>query len=179
MCFVYINDGTIQLAKSERVRVRDKRTNVRPKFALNWQNFLQNLQIRCAQCGQTLWASDPTKRAQLGGTDGGCCCGGNLIYTVSLQAIEQSKRYDSLSLQCRNVSGPHDLSSFLRYLQPESPPKVPRKAYAPPQPAAGDFDEQSQYSVSIRITDVKTAVYLLIDLIRLSGGRTGPISNTT
>lgn len=63
------------------------------------------------------------------------------------QACEQLKRYDALSTQCRVVSGQQDLNSFLRYLQPESPPKVPRKPYAPPQSAPGETDDVLEYNV--------------------------------
>lgn len=51
-------------------------------------------------------------------------------------------------MQCRGVSAPHDLSSFLRYLQPESMPKVPRKAFVPLPAAAGDADDPTHYAVS-------------------------------
>lgn len=68
-----------------------------------------------------------------------------------MQAIEQSKRYEALSTQCRIVSGQQDLNSFLKFLQPESPPKVPRKAYAPPYPAPGENDDTLDYNVSIHI----------------------------
>lgn len=65
-----------------------------------------------------------------------------------LQANEQSKRYESLANQCRIVSGQQDLLSILKFLQPETPPKVPRKAYAPPHPVPGEGDETQDYSVS-------------------------------
>ncbi|XP_037047870.1 uncharacterized protein LOC119082453, partial [Bradysia coprophila] len=64
---------------------------------------------------------------------------------ISTKANEQSKRYDALSTQCRIVSGQQDLNSFLRFLQPDSP-KVPRKAYAPPQSGPGDADDVLAYS---------------------------------
>jgi hypothetical protein len=35
---------------------------------------------------------------------------------VSLQALEQSRRYDGLSSQCRAVAGPTDLAHFVRSL---------------------------------------------------------------
>ena len=35
---------------------------------------------------------------------------------VSLQAVEQSRRYDGLSSQCRAVAGPTDLAHFVRSL---------------------------------------------------------------
>lgn len=70
-----------------------------------------------------------------------------LMTQFLLQAIEQSKRYEALSTQCRIVSGQQDLNSFLKFLQPESPPKVPRKAYAPPQLAPGDNDDTLDYNV--------------------------------
>lgn len=70
-----------------------------------------------------------------------------IIYLFLFQASEQSKRYDALSTQCRIVSGQQDLNSFLRFLQPDSP-KVPRKAYAPPQSGPGDADDVLVYSVS-------------------------------
>lgn len=66
---------------------------------------------------------------------------------IYFQASEQSKRYDALSQQCRIVSGQQDLNSFLRFLQPD-PPRVPRKAYAPPQSGPGDADDVLDYSVS-------------------------------
>ncbi|XP_059620502.1 uncharacterized protein LOC132264349 isoform X4 [Phlebotomus argentipes] len=57
---------------------------------------------------------------------------------ISMKAIEQAKRYDGLSNQCKSVSGPQDLGHFTRVLPlPANPSKVPRKAFAPPQPAPG------------------------------------------
>jgi hypothetical protein len=42
---------------------------------------------------------------------------------VWLQALEQSRRYDGLSSQCRAVAGPTDLAHFVRSLptQPHNP----------------------------------------------------------
>lgn len=56
-----------------------------------------------------------------------------------LQANDQLKRYDCLTNQCRSVSAPVDLNSLVKILQPESPPKVPKKSYVAPAP--GDIEE--------------------------------------
>ena len=49
------------------------------------------------------------------------------------------KRYEALSNQCRTVSAQQDLISFVKVLQPETPPKVPKKSYV--APVAGDTEE--------------------------------------
>lgn len=48
------------------------------------------------------------------------------------QANDQLKRYDNLTNQCKTISPQQDLISFVKILQPESPPKVPKKSYAAP-----------------------------------------------
>lgn len=57
------------------------------------------------------------------------------------QASDQLRRYDSLTNQCKAISPQLDLNSLVKILQPDSPPKVPKKSYAPP---AGDIDEVSR-----------------------------------
>lgn len=49
------------------------------------------------------------------------------------QAVEQGRRYDGLSALCRGVSGPQDLSHFVRSLQ-VAPPSHNKHNFAPPQP---------------------------------------------
>lgn len=56
-----------------------------------------------------------------------------------MQANDQLKRYDGLTNQCRSVSAQIDLNSLVKILQPESPPKVPKKSYA--APVTGDNEE--------------------------------------
>ncbi|XP_055320022.1 uncharacterized protein LOC129577281 isoform X5 [Sitodiplosis mosellana] len=51
---------------------------------------------------------------------------------ISAKANDQLKRYDSLTNQCKGISPQQDLTSFVKILQPESPPKVPKKSYAAP-----------------------------------------------
>ncbi|XP_055687718.1 uncharacterized protein LOC129792563 isoform X10 [Lutzomyia longipalpis] len=64
---------------------------------------------------------------------------------ISTKAIEQAKRYDGLSNQCKSVSGPQDLGHFTRVLPlPPNPSKVPKKAFAPPQPVPGPETEDAQ-----------------------------------
>lgn len=71
----------------------------------------------------------------------------NLSTSFYLQANDQLKRYDSLTNQCRSVSAQQDLNSFVKILQPESPPKVPKKSYV--APAAGDNEEVNKKSSQI------------------------------
>lgn len=49
------------------------------------------------------------------------------------------KRYDYLSNAARSVSAQIDLNSLLKILQPDSPPKVPKKSYV--APSTGENDE--------------------------------------
>ncbi|XP_031637064.1 uncharacterized protein LOC116349649 isoform X3 [Contarinia nasturtii] len=51
---------------------------------------------------------------------------------ISAKANDQLKRYDNLTNQCKTISPQQDLNSFVKILQPESPPKVPKKSYAAP-----------------------------------------------
>lgn len=54
---------------------------------------------------------------------------------ISNKASEQTKRYDALLLQCRNVSPQQDLTNFVRILpQSPNPQKVPKRPFVPPQP---------------------------------------------
>ena len=67
------------------------------------------------------------------------------------KAVEQAKRYEGLSSQCKNVSGQQDLSNFARIL-PFTPNllRVPKKIFAPPQPPAPvDGEESQEYTVNI------------------------------
>lgn len=61
----------------------------------------------------------------------------------NFQASDQLKRYDNLTNQCRTISSQQDLNSFVKILQPESPPKVPKKSYAAP---TNDIDEVCPFS---------------------------------
>lgn len=54
------------------------------------------------------------------------------------QASDQKKRFDNLVGQCKNISADQDLSTFVKFLQPETQVKVPKKSYAPP---SNDADE--------------------------------------
>lgn len=63
------------------------------------------------------------------------------IIHFTKQAGDQLRRYDSLTNQCKAISPQLDLNSLVKILQPDSPPKVPKKSYAPP---AGDIDEVSR-----------------------------------
>ena len=57
--------------------------------------------------------------------------------SVYFQALDQAKRYDGLSNQCKAVSGPADLGNFMRVLPlPPITNRVPRKAFAPPGASA-------------------------------------------
>lgn len=62
-----------------------------------------------------------------------------VLFSLS-QASDQLRRYDNLTNQCKAISPQQDLNSLVKILQPDSPPKVPKKSYAPP---AGDIDEVS------------------------------------
>lgn len=62
----------------------------------------------------------------------------NRIGATSLQANDQKKRFDGLTMQCKSMSPEQDLMSFVRMLQPDTQPKVPKKSYAPP---INDADE--------------------------------------
>lgn len=66
------------------------------------------------------------------------------------QAIEQSKRYDGLAMQSKNISGQQDLSHFARNTPISANLlRIPKKIFAPPQPPAGEGEESLEYNVSI------------------------------
>lgn len=72
---------------------------------------------------------------------------------ILLQASDQAKRYDGLVGQCKAINGFQDLTNFARSIQlPPNAQRVPKKAFAPPQPianaAAGETDESNEYGVS-------------------------------
>lgn len=72
------------------------------------------------------------------------------VSTFFSQAADQSKRYDGLVGQCKNINGFQDLTSFARSIQlPPNAQRVPKKAFAPPQPIAGEADESNEYGVSL------------------------------
>lgn len=81
---------------------------------------------------------------------------------ASLQAMEQAKRYDGLAAQCKNVSPALDLGYFVRTLPlPPNVQRIPRKAFAPPQPAnpsaiaqdhQASADELQDYGMVSRVT---------------------------
>lgn len=68
---------------------------------------------------------------------------------ISSKAADQIKRYDGLSNQCKTISPQQDLTNFVRILpQSPNPQKVPKRAFAPPQPPAegeepSDFNDNS------------------------------------
>lgn len=62
----------------------------------------------------------------------------NSNFPCVLQASDQKKRFDGLTMQCKNMSPEQDLISFVRLLQPDTQTKVPKKSYAPP---INDVDE--------------------------------------
>ncbi|CAO1427466.1 unnamed protein product [Diamesa serratosioi] len=67
---------------------------------------------------------------------------------ISTRAVEQAKRYEGLSSQCKNVSGQQDLTNFARIL-PLTPNllRLPKKIFAPPQPPAPvDGEESLEYT---------------------------------
>lgn len=69
-------------------------------------------------------------------------------FIFHLQALDQAKRYEGLSNQCKAVSGPGDLGNFMRVLPlPPITNRVPRKAFAPP--AGADSDEAPDFNVII------------------------------
>ncbi|ETN59751.1 hypothetical protein AND_008641 [Anopheles darlingi] len=60
-------------------------------------------------------------------------------------AMEQAKRYDGLAAQCKNVSPALDLGYFVRTLPlPPNVQRIPRKAFAPPQPTNSSAIAQAQ-----------------------------------
>ncbi|XP_055619189.1 uncharacterized protein LOC129764288 isoform X3 [Toxorhynchites rutilus septentrionalis] len=62
---------------------------------------------------------------------------------ISAKALEQAKRYDSLAIQCKNVSPAQDLSYFVRSIPVSaSAQRVPKKVFAPPQAAAQTEEEE-------------------------------------
>jgi SH3 and cysteine-rich domain-containing protein 2 len=70
----------------------------------------------------------------------------------NLQAIEQSKRYDNLAIQSKNISGQQDLTNFSRILPvPPNALRVPKKVFAPPQPpATAEGEDPNEYNVSFQ-----------------------------
>ncbi|XP_044736642.1 uncharacterized protein LOC123298621 [Chrysoperla carnea] len=59
--------------------------------------------------------------------------------TISQRATDQTRRYDSLSSQCRGVSGPTDLIQFARALPtPAHNKPILRRLFNPPQPPHND-----------------------------------------
>ncbi|XP_058123240.1 uncharacterized protein LOC131264996 [Anopheles coustani] len=61
---------------------------------------------------------------------------------IAAKAAEQAKRYDGLAVQCKNVSPALDLGYFVRTLPlPPNVQRIPRKAFAPPQPANAPTNE--------------------------------------
>lgn len=65
------------------------------------------------------------------------------------QAIEQSKRYDGLVIQSKNISGPQDLTNFARNTPITAALlRIPKKIFAPPQPPAPEGEESLEYNVS-------------------------------
>uniref|UniRef100_A0A8D8FW57 Serine/threonine-protein kinase dkf-1 n=2 Tax=Culex pipiens TaxID=7175 RepID=A0A8D8FW57_CULPI len=59
--------------------------------------------------------------------------------SISVKALEQSKRYDNLANQCKNVSPSQDLGYFVRSLPvPANSQQIPKKPFAPPQPEEGE-----------------------------------------
>lgn len=83
-----------------------------------------------------------------------------------MQAIDQAKRYDGLSNQCKAVSGPGDLGNFMRVLPlPPITTRVPRRAFAPPG-GTGDGDEAPDFNVIQSQSDHSSA-----NQQRLNGSR--------
>lgn len=82
--------------------------------------------------------------------------GSQIQFIIPLQALDQAKRYEGLSNQCKSVSGPTDLGNFMRVLPlPPITSRVPRKAFAPPQiapgtaaAAVGEGDDVPDFNVS-------------------------------
>lgn len=69
-----------------------------------------------------------------------------LLLSRHFQANDQLKRYDNLTNQCKTISPQQDLNSFVKIMQPESPPKVPKKSYAAP---TNEADEVSLGTVIV------------------------------
>ncbi|KAG5670352.1 hypothetical protein PVAND_000626 [Polypedilum vanderplanki] len=66
---------------------------------------------------------------------------------ISSRAIEQSKRYDGLAIQSKNINAQQDLSNFSRILPvPANPLRVPKKIFAPPQPPPTEGEESLDYN---------------------------------
>lgn len=70
------------------------------------------------------------------------------------QAIEQSKRYDNLAIQSKNIAGQQDLTNFSRILPvPPNALRVPKKIFAPPQPpVAVEGEDSLEYNVSVHFS---------------------------
>uniref|UniRef100_A0A336MTD3 CSON004880 protein n=1 Tax=Culicoides sonorensis TaxID=179676 RepID=A0A336MTD3_CULSO len=69
---------------------------------------------------------------------------------ISAKASDQAKRYDNLVGHCKNITGIQDLTNFARSIQlPVNALRVPKKAFAPPQPianVAGETDDSTDYA---------------------------------
>lgn len=74
-----------------------------------------------------------------------------LIIKNIFQAVEQARRYDGLASQCKSVSGLQDLGNLARVLPvPPNALKIPKKAFAPPQPPpTADGEEIPDYNVRV------------------------------
>lgn len=66
--------------------------------------------------------------------------------------MEQSKRYDNLAIQSKNISAQQDLTNFSRILPvPSNALRIPKKIFAPPQPpATAEGEESLEYNVRRR-----------------------------
>ncbi|TMW51996.1 hypothetical protein DOY81_002914, partial [Sarcophaga bullata] len=64
------------------------------------------------------------------------------------KAADQAKRYNSLTVQCTTISPVQDLTNFVRLLPPATAQqqKAPKRPFAPPQPAAGEPDDNGEYN---------------------------------
>lgn len=74
-----------------------------------------------------------------------------LNHLYFFQAMEQYKRYEGLSSQCKAVSGTTDLAHFVRSLP--APPHnrtVVKRLFCPPQPPIPDQNEDGE-----KITDIQ------------------------
>ncbi|XP_037816860.1 uncharacterized protein LOC119607140 [Lucilia sericata] len=64
------------------------------------------------------------------------------------KASDQAKRYNSLTTQCTTISPVQDLTNFVRILPPITAQlqKAPKRPFVPPQPAAGEQDDNGEYN---------------------------------
>ena len=94
---------------------------------------------------------------------------------VSLQAVEQSRRYDGLSSQCRAVAGPTDLAHFVRSLPtPQHNPHHPSLRHnfvaplppPPPETPEGTGGASSEplanVSAALIFNQLSTCVYVAL-----------------